>query len=111
MDTLVKYDQAIESALRGHANIASDRDRIDYQVIVDAERENFLLMTIGWEDHRRIHVCLVHIQIIGDKIWIQRDGIEDSVTAELEEAGIPKDKIVLAFYPDHVRPHTGYAIA
>jgi hypothetical protein len=110
MDTLVKYDCAIESALQGHANIASDRDRIDYQVIVDAERENFLLMTIGWENHRRIHVCLVHIQIIDDKIWIQRDGIEDSVTADLEAAGIPKDQIVLAFYPDRVRPHTGYAI-
>jgi hypothetical protein len=105
------YDRVIESALQGHANIASDRDRIDYQVIVDAERENFLSMTIGWENHRRIHVCLVHIQIIGDKIWIQRDGIEDSVTADLEAAGIPKDKIVLAFYPDRVRPHTGYAIA
>jgi hypothetical protein len=111
MDTLVKYDRAIESALQGHANIASDRDRLDYQVIVDAERENFLLMTIGWENHRRIHLCLVHIQIIGDKIWVQRDGIEDSVTADLEAAGIPKDQIVLAFYPDHVRPHTGYAIA
>jgi XisI protein len=49
MDTLVKYDRVIESALQGHTNVASDRDRLDYQVIVDAERENFLLMTIGWE--------------------------------------------------------------
>ena len=94
MDTLVKYDRVIESALQSHANIASDRDQIDYQVIVDAERKNFLLMTIGWEDHRRIHHCLVHVQIIDDKIWIQRDGIEGSITADLEEARIPKHKII-----------------
>ncbi|MFN5265589.1 MAG: element excision factor XisI family protein, partial [Pseudanabaena sp.] len=55
--------------------------------------------------------CVTHVQIIDDKIWIQRDGIEDGITDELVEAGIPKDKIVLGFHPPSVRPHTGYAIA
>ena len=57
-----------------------------------------------------MHGCVVHIQIIGDKVWIQCDGVEDSITQDLEAAGIPKEKIVLAFYPAHVRPHTGYAV-
>jgi hypothetical protein len=111
MDNLTEYGQIIESTLRHYASIPYSHGDVTHQVIVDANRQNFLLMTIGWEGHRRVHAVIVHIQIVGDKIWIQRDGIEDSVTADLEEAGIPKDKIVLAFYPDHVRPHTGYAIA
>ena len=51
------------------------------------------------------------MQIIDDKIWIQRDGIEDGITDELVEAGISKGEIVLGFQPPNVRPHTGYAIA
>lgn len=111
MDKLAQYARIIESILQGYASIPYSHGEIDNYAIVDAERKNFLLMSIGWDGHRRVHSCIVHIQIIDDKIWIQRDGIEDSVTQELEAAGIPKDKIVLAFYPFHVRPHTGYAIA
>ena len=55
--------------------------------------------------------CVVHVEIINDKIWIQRDGIEQGITDDLVAAGIPKDKIVLAFHAPNLRQHTGYAIA
>jgi hypothetical protein len=70
-----------------------------------------LLITLGWDSVKRIHGCLVHIDIIDGKIWVQRDGTEDGVTYELVAAGIPKEKIVLGFHPPNVRQHTGYAIA
>lgn len=54
---------------------------------------------------------MTHVQIIDDKIWIQRDGIDDGITDKLVEAGISKDNIVSSFQPPNVRPHTGYAIA
>lgn len=38
------------------------------------------------------------------------DRIENSTTKELVNAGVPKEKIVLAFYPPQVRVHTGYAV-
>jgi XisI protein len=59
----------------------------------------------------RVHGCLIHLDIIDGKIWVQRDETEDGVTYELVDAGIPKDQIVLGFHPADVRPHTGYAIA
>ncbi|MFM7425742.1 MAG: element excision factor XisI family protein, partial [Elainella sp.] len=42
---------------------------------------------------------------------IHYDGVEDGITQELIAAGIPKDQIVLAFHPPHLRQHTGYAVA
>jgi hypothetical protein len=45
-----------------------------------------------------------------EKCWIQRDGTESGIAHDLEAAGIPKDRIVLAFRPPAVRPHTGYAV-
>ncbi|WP_321164240.1 element excision factor XisI family protein [Chlorogloeopsis fritschii] len=47
---------------------------------------------------------------MNDKIWIQRDGIEDGIANELVKAGIPKSQIVLAFQPVDVRKHTAFAV-
>jgi hypothetical protein len=66
---------------------------------------------VGWDRQRRVHGCLVHIDIIDGKLWIQQDGTEDGVTNDLVAAGIPKEHIGLAFHPAEVRPDTGYAVA
>jgi hypothetical protein len=46
-----------------------------------------------------------------DKFWVQRDGTEYGIARELEDAGIPKERIVLAFHLAEDRPFTGYAVA
>jgi hypothetical protein len=83
---------------------------IECKTVFDKENDSYLLITIGWDGAKRIHGCLVHLDIIDGKIWVQRDDTEDGVTYELEAAGIPKDKIVLGFHPQNVRQHTGYAV-
>jgi hypothetical protein len=70
-----------------------------------------LLINIGWNKDRRIHGCLVHIDIINDKVWIQRDGTEEGIAVELEQKGIPKERIVLGFRPPEIRKYTDYAVA
>lgn len=40
---------------------------------------------------KRVHGCLLHVEIIDDKIWIQRDGTEDGIADELVEAWHPAD--------------------
>jgi hypothetical protein len=80
-------------------------------VIVSRDLNHFMLVHEGWENDRQVHGCVVHAEIRSNKIWIHYDGIEDGITNELVAAGVPKDHIVLAFYPPQVREHTGYAIA
>lgn len=111
MDTLAFYHDTIEKILREHASIPYKYGQIDRHVIIDTRNNHFLLVNTGWNGLERVYGNVVHVQIIDDKIWIQRDGIEDGITGELVAAGIPKDKIVLAFHPPDVRHHTGYAIA
>ena len=111
MDNLERYRQIIKKILTEYAKIPYSYGEINQQVIIDKEENNFLLFDTGWQNQKRIHGCVVHIEIINDKIWIQRDGIEDGITRELLEAGIPKDKIVLAFHPPNIRQHTEFAIS
>jgi XisI protein len=111
MDNIEFYRQNIEAILRKYAEIPYSNGDIDQYLIIDRDRNHFMLFDVGWQQKRRVHGCITHVQIIDEKIWIQRDGIEDGITDELVEAGISKDKIVLGFHPLDVRPHTGYAVA
>jgi hypothetical protein len=111
MDRLKCYQDTVERILNAHAAIPYSHGDIKQYVIVDADRTHFLLFNEGWDRKKRVHGCVTHVQIVGDKIWIHYDGIEDGITAELVEAGVPKDRIVLAFHPPEVREYTGYALA
>jgi hypothetical protein len=110
MDTLDTYRQIIERVLTEYAQIPYAYGDIQSQTIFDRAGDHYLLMNVGW-DKRRIHGCLVHIDIIDGKCWIQRDGTEDGIATELETAGIPKEHIVLAFRSPEIRKYTGYAVA
>ena len=111
MDNLERYRQIIKDTLNEYAAIPFSYGEIKQRVFIDKEENNFFLFNVGWHNRKRIHGCVVHIEIINDKIWIQRDGIEDGITKDLLAAGIPKDKIVLAFHPPSVRPYTEFAVS
>ncbi len=111
MDTLNKYRKSIEKVLKNYINISYANGEIENEIILDRINDRYLIMSVGWENVRRIHGCVVHIDIIDGLIWIQRDGTEDGIATELEQEGIPKNKIVLGFHEPDVRQHTGYAVA
>ncbi|MHB1558094.1 MAG: element excision factor XisI family protein [Isosphaeraceae bacterium] len=100
----------IERVLTDYAQYPYAYGEIERQLVFDRQRDHYLLMSVGWHKHR-IHGCVIHIDLIDGKFWIQRDGTEQGVAGDLEAAGIPKDRIVLGFKSEKVRPHTGYAVA
>lgn len=108
---LDRYRQVIEAVLTEYAALPYAYAEIQAEVVFERQRDRYLWMDIGWDGDRRIHGCLVHIDIIDGKIWIQRDGTEEGIAADLERAGIPKEHIVLGFRLPKIRPYTGYAIA
>ena len=61
------------------------------------------------KDHRYTHGCLIHLDIIEGKIWVQRDGTEYGVANELLEAGVPKEHIILGFKSPRMRQYTQFA--
>ncbi|BAS58671.1 XisI protein [Leptolyngbya boryana CZ1] len=111
MEKLDQYRQIIQFVLMPYTQIPYSHGDLICKPIFDQQRDSYLLMTLGWDRKTRVHGCLVHLDLIDGKVWVQRDETEDGVTRELVEAGIPKQDIVLAFHPEDVRPYTGYAIA
>jgi hypothetical protein len=112
MDSVAHYRQIIKNLLMPLAERRYANANITNEVVLDEVNDHYLVMSVGWQGRtKRVHGCLVHLDIIAGKVWIQRDGTEDGIGYELEAAGIPKSDIVPAFYPESVRPHTGYAVA
>lgn len=48
---------------------------------------------------------IIHLRLHDGKVYIERDGTEEGVATTLLAAGIPKEAIVLAFYPERKRAH------
>jgi hypothetical protein len=111
MDKLETYRQIIETVLTEYTQIPYAYGDIRTEAVFDRVNDRYLLMNVGWDNDRRVHGSLVHIDIINGKLWIQRDGKEHGIAKELVKAGIPKDHIVLGFRPPEIRRHTEYAIA
>ena len=68
-------------------------------------------MILGRENKHYQHGCLIHVDIIDGKIWVQRDGTEVGVANEFVEAGVPKEQIVLGFKSPERRKDTKFAVA
>ena len=71
---------------------------------------SYQLMHVGWEGPRRIHGVVLHIDICDGQIWIQHDGTEGGIANELLAAGVPYERIVLAFHHPAKRRHTPFAV-
>jgi hypothetical protein len=111
MDKLENYRNLIEKILTEHASQPYSYGNIKSQTVFDRQRDQYLLVDVGWNNKRfRVHGALVHVEIIDGKFWIQYDGIEGSITAELERADVPKSDIVLAWHEPELRKYTDYAV-
>ncbi len=111
MDTIEEYRKKIKSILTDYVSIPYSRGDIKSKLIISNDRNNYLVMTLGWQNKKRVHGCIIHLEIIDDKIWIHRDGTEYGIANELLDAGIAKDKIVLGFHPADIRQYTDFAVS
>ena len=108
---LASWCQALERILVEHASVPYAYGEIQTEVVVDRERGRYLLVDVGWNGLRRIHGPLVHVDVIDGKFWIQYDGTEEGVATQLVDAGVPRDRIVLASRHPTIRGYTEFAVA
>ncbi|NEO80726.1 XisI protein [Moorena sp. SIO4G3] len=113
MDTLNKTNlkQAIIKVLEDYVEFLGNDPESDLQLIIDENKDHYLLMEIGWHKNQRIYGSLIHIDIINEKIWLQQDGTEEGVANELVKLGISPQQIVLAFKTLERRKITDFAVS
>lgn len=111
MDPVSNYRNIIERVLRLHTEAPSSTGEVQCQTVFDRDNDHYLLVQVGWGRQTRVYGTLAHIDLVGDKIWIQHDSFEEGLANQLHAAGIDAEHIVLGYRISDVRKHTGYAVA
>jgi hypothetical protein len=79
-------------------------------MVFDDETGNYLLMDEGWQGYKRLHHIWAHVESRDGKYYIHEDGTEIGIANCLLEAGVPKDKVVLALDAPSLRQDSGFAL-
>jgi hypothetical protein len=114
MDYLTSGRRALAELVHEYERIEraqSQQREIFSAGLVDEERGIYVTLSFGW--HGKTRVCVVYflVRIKDDKFYIEEDGTEEGVATDLLNAGVPNDKIVLAFRHPSMREYTEFAVA
>lgn len=110
MDFLEKYRTIVKNLLKEYAQIPELEESVENQLIFDEKNDHYLLISQGWCNQKRIHYCVIHIDIIDGQVWIQANNTERLIAEELVAAGIEPPQIVLGLQPPEVRQFTAYGV-
>lgn len=112
MDKLELYRNIVIEIIKENARIKPNKlPNVSVQVSFDKENDHYHLHYVGWDGLKRVYICLYHIDIIDEKIWLQVDNTDSEIASELVEKGIPKSDIVLGFQSPYKRQYTEFAVA
>ena len=101
MDVLTEYKEHLSG---------SNLPNVEFELMTDEQHNRYQLIALGWEGKSRIFNIYFHLEIRGDKIWVQEDTSEDGIANLLFEKGVSKKEIVLAYFPDFHRKYTEFAV-
>lgn len=110
MDSLNRYRDVGQRLIEEYASYKPAYGDIRTEAVIDRERDHYEVVQMGWDDGRRLHGSVIHIDIRDGKVWIEYNGTDALIGEEMVAAGIPRQDIVLGFYPPEVRPDTAFGV-
>ena len=106
----VDFRTSVQELLRDYASRRSSSPGMETQLVFDTTNDHYQLVNVGWQNNHRIYGCVLHIDVKGDKIWIQHNMTEQDIAEDLVELGIPRSNIVIGFHSPNRRQFTEYAL-
>jgi hypothetical protein len=110
MGEVERYRRVVRELIEEYGSYKPSVGDISVEVVIDEDKGHYEVMHSGWAGKNRVHGSVIHIDLVNDKVWIQYDGTSDAIANRLVEAGIPKDRIVLAFHSPKMREYTDFAV-
>jgi hypothetical protein len=107
MDKIKEFESIIIKIIERYSNVKTT-ETTQFQAIFDKEKNHYLLYAVGWEGKKRTHGCIMHIDIIRDKIWIQHNGTDVRIGEEMVRQGVDRKDIILAFHSPTIWEFTDF---
>jgi hypothetical protein len=97
MDTPKTDRDAVKLVIQKYARFKPSHGDVRLDTVFDEANDRYALMQVGWDRGRRVRGNLIYVTVGEGKVWIEYDGIEQGITQDLIAAGVPQERIVLAF--------------
>lgn len=96
MDKLKKYKKIVEKVLQEQVQLPTkDFPNTQDLLIIDAKKEHFLQVTMGWDRGTYEHFMAYHVEVKADgKVWIHELRTDVEIDKMLIEKGVDKQDIV-----------------
>ena len=107
----LNYQEIVRQIVKEHYEYHSKDAQYETQLILDSERNHYLLISWCWQNEKRDYGCPIHVDIKDNKIWIQQDFTEQGIARQLLDLGVPKSDIVLAFRSPYVRQFSDFSVS
>lgn len=110
MEKLERHRAVVKQLLTEYSYRKPSYGEVEAYTCFDEKGEHYQVIRVGWNKHRRIYGCSIHMDLKGDKIWIQYNGTEIDFADKLVEQGISKKDIVIGFHEPLARQFTDFAV-
>jgi XisI protein len=110
MAKLDEYRVKIQQLLDKYAQYKPSYGNVEIEPIFDIQRDHYQIISVGWNQQKRVYGPIMHLDIKNEKIWIQQNTTEVDIATELIEMGVPKQDIVIGFHTPKMRQLTGFAV-
>jgi hypothetical protein len=110
MVKLEEYREQVKQILIKYSQYKPSYGEVEIEEIFDIERDRYQIVSVGWNNQKRIYGCMMHLDIKGDKIWIQQNTTEVDLASELIDMGVPKHDIVIGFHTPKMRQLTDFGV-
>jgi len=91
---VTNYHQIVQALLTAYSQIPYLQADLKDETIFDQLAGRYILVTVGWQGHKRINTIVLHLDVVDDQVIIQCNNTDQDIRQELMAAGIPADAIV-----------------
>ncbi|MEM1324422.1 MAG: element excision factor XisI family protein [Bacteroidota bacterium] len=110
MEKVDQYRDIIAAVIKRPASSKTiNQPQLEKQLLVDQEKQNFLLFNTGWDNNSYIHDLLFHIELkdTGD-IWILENNTDYPLEEKLFQAGVDENNLHIAWNKEKMTIITEY---
>lgn len=110
-DKIEKYKAIVQEEMEYRGGATSIDRIMKRHLIINSDRTDFVIISMGFKGKKFIHHVVYHIQIKDGKIWILQNNTDVDLGGHFEDEGVPRQDIVIGYYHEEERASTKYAIA
>ena len=70
MDKLNEYRTKVRQLLTKHLQYKPSYGDVEVEQIFDEDHDHYQIISIGWNNQKRIYGLIMHLDIKNNKIWI-----------------------------------------